>query len=91
MPTIAPNFNFGTEIKNLNATLYNQLRDSFNTTATIVNTKPSRNITTVNPPADAAINASFEFGDFWINKSTNAAWILTSRTTNTAVTWTLIT
>lgn len=91
MPTLTPRFNWGTEIKNINPTLYNQLNDSFSSTARIVNTKVSKNIATTNPPADDQINANFEEGDLWVNKSTDTAWILTSRTSNTAVTWKQIT
>jgi len=91
MPTLVPRFNWGDEIKNVNPTLYNQLQDSYTSTARVMNTKPSTYATTSNPPADAAINTNFNTGDFWINTSTNTAWILTSRTTNTAVTWKQIT
>lgn len=91
MPTLTPRFNWGTEIKNINPTLYNQLNDSFSSTARIVNTKVSKNIATTNPPADDQINANFEEGDLWVNKSTDTAWIMTSRTSNTAVTWKQIT
>lgn len=91
MPTLTPRFNWGTEIKNINPTLYNQLNDSFSSTARIVNTKVSKNVATSNPPANDPINANFEEGDLWVNKSTDTAWILTSRTTNNAVTWKQIT
>lgn len=91
MPSQTPTFNWGSEIKNINPTLYNQLNDTFSSTARVLNTKTSKYRTTVNPPADDQINTLFEQGDFWINENTDTAWILTSRTTNTAVTWKLIT
>lgn len=91
MPTLPPRFNFGTEVKNINPTLYNQLNDSFSSTARIVNTKISKYVTTIDPPSDEAVNQLFEEGDIWVNKSTDTAWIMTSRTTNTAVTWKQIT
>lgn len=86
MPTLITRFNWGTEIKNINPTLYNQLNDSFTTIANNSNTKPSRNLTTSDPPADSDINKSYVEGDFWVNKSTDTAWIMTSRSSNTAVT-----
>lgn len=91
MALLPPRYNWGTEIKNVNATLYNQLNDSYTTTARIVNQKINKNVTTVNPPADAAQNSAYEIGDIWVNSSTNTAWIMTSRTSNTQVTWTQIT
>lgn len=91
MPSQTPRFNWGAEIKNINDTLYNQLNDSFSSTARVLNTKTSKYITNVNPPADDQINLNFEQADIWINQSTDTAWILTSRTTNTAVTWKQIT
>jgi len=91
MPNQPPRFNWGTEIKNINPTLYNQLNDSFSSTARVLNTKTSKYLTNVNPPADDQINTLFEEGDFWINQDTDTAWIMTSRTTNTAATWKQIT
>lgn len=91
MPTQKPRFNWGDEIKNINETLYNQLNDSYSSTARVINTKTSRNVTRVDPPADDEVNRSFEQGDLWINELTDSAWILTSRTSNTAVNWQLIT
>jgi hypothetical protein len=91
MPTLPPRYNWGTEVKNVNPTLYNQLDDSFTTIARVLNTKSSRHITTTNPPSDGPINAIFELGDFWVNQSTDTAWIMTSRQSNTQATWTQIT
>ena len=91
MPTIPPRFNWGSEIRNINEVLYNQLSESYSSSARVINTKVTKNVTTTNPPADDALNISFEIGDLWINQSTNVAWIMTSRTTNTAATWSQIT
>lgn len=91
MPTLIPRYNWGTEIKNINPTLYNQLSDSYTATARVVNTKPTRYVTNVDPPADGQVNTLFEQGDLWINQATDNAWILTSRTTNTTVNWQKIT
>jgi len=91
MPNLPPKFNWGTEIKNVNQTLYNQLNDSYFTIAQVVNTKTNNYATTTNPPADNAKNMLFAIGDIWVNTATNTAFIMTSRTSNTAVTWTQIT
>jgi len=91
MPNMPPRFNYGAEIKNINDTLYNQLSDTYSLTARTVNQKVNKNVTTLNPPADSQQNASYEVGDLWVNSSTNTAWIMTSRQTNTQATWTQIT
>lgn len=44
-----------------------------------------------NPPANADINKLYTVGDLAIRTDNNTAWIMTSRSTNTAVTWTQIT
>lgn len=43
------------------------------------------------PPASDQSNTYFAIGDITIRTDTDAAWIMTSRTTAEAVTWTLIT
>ncbi len=91
MTKVNPTYNFGDEVKNINSTLYNQLNETYSNTARVVNTKPTRNINKADPPSDDVANQSYDIGDFWINQMTNKAWILTSRTSNTAVVWSLIT
>jgi len=48
-------------------------------------------ISGANPPANSQINSLFSIGDITVRTDTNQAWIMTSRTTPNAVTWTLIT
>ncbi len=91
MAFLIPRFNWGSEIKNDNPTLYNQLNDSYTDIANAVNVRVGRVISNVNPVADVAANANSNIGDIWVNQAMNSAWIMTSRTTNTVVTWTLIT
>lgn len=91
MSRLQRRFNFGTEIKNVNDTLYNQLNDSYYTTATTVNTKSTRMVNTINAPANDQINAGLDIGDFWVNSETDTAWIMTSRVTAQQVTWKQIT
>jgi hypothetical protein len=97
MPTLITNFNYGSAIRNQNPELTRQLSDAYSNTAYVVNTKTSKYDTDgkqrahVNPPASSDFNKNFEIGDFYIRTDTNAAWIMTSRTTSRDVTWTLIT
>lgn len=90
MARLPPRYNLGTELKNDNPTLYNQLTDIYTNTANIVNTKVTKYSTTTNPPANDQINRIFDIGDIWVNTSTNAPFIMTSRTSDVAVTWTAI-
>lgn len=91
MSRLQRRFNYGTEIKNVNDTLYNQLNDSYYSTATVVNTKSTRVVNTINPPANDQINSGLDIGDFWVNSDTDTAWIMTSRVTAEQVTWKQIT
>jgi hypothetical protein len=91
MPRLQPKYNFGVEEKNENPELYNQLSDLYHSIAQIVNTKSSKNVTNQDPPANQQVNLNYDIGDIWVNQSTNMSWIMTSRTTNLDVVWTLIT
>ena len=94
MPTLITNFNWGNALKNANPELTRQLSEAYTQTAQCVNTKTSKYVTTVDPPNPATANSTnknFEIGDFWVNKSSDTAWIMTSRTTDLLVTWTQIT
>ncbi len=83
-------FNWGTELKTSNPTLYNQLTEVYASIARAVNTKPSKNVSTEKPTAASKINSLFEIGDMWINTATNGVWVMTSRTSDIAVTWTAV-
>lgn len=97
MPTIVTNFNWGDALKNENPELTRQMSSAYAATAQCVNTKTSKYVTdniqkpNVDPPASSDFNKNFEVGDFYVRTDTNKAWIMTSRTTSTDVTWTLIT
>lgn len=92
MPNLIPSFNWGTALQNDNPELTRQLSQSYSNTAFIVNTKVSKYVTEgADPPASSDLNRSFEIGDIYVRKDTDSAWILTSRTTDTNVTWTIIT
>jgi len=97
MPTLISSFNYGSAIRNENPELARQLSEGYTQTALAVNTKISKYFTDgiqrahVDPPASSDFNKNFEIGDVYVRTDTNTAWMLTSRTTSTAVTWTLIT
>lgn len=97
MPTLIENYNWGSAIANQNPLLVRQLSEAYNDTALVVNTKVSRYVTDgvqrphMNPPANDQFNNNFEIGDIFVRTDTDQAWIMTSRTTANAVTWTLIT
>lgn len=97
MPTLIQNFNFGTSLRNQNPELTRQLSSMYSDIALNANTKVSKYFTDgvlkphVNPPANNQFNKNFEICDIYVRTDTNTAWIMTSRTTDTAVTWTQIT
>lgn len=91
MSRLPRKFNYGTEIKNVNDTLYNQLNDSYYATALVVNTKCTRMVSTIDAPTDDPINAGLDIGDFWVNSNNDTAWIMTSRASLNKVTWKQIT
>ncbi len=97
MPTLITNYNWGTALRNANPELTRQLSSAYSDTALAVNTKVSKYATDgdkrphVNPPALSDFNINFEICDVYVRTDTNTAWMMTSRTTSTAVTWTLIT
>lgn len=97
MPTLIQNFNWGTSLRNQNPELVRQLSTAYSDTAQVVNTKISKYTTDgiqrphVNPPANSDFNKNFEIGDIYVRTDADTAWIMTSRTTANAVTWTVIT
>jgi hypothetical protein len=97
MPTLITKFNWGSALTNFNPELVRQLDEVYTDTANAVNTKVSKYYTNgtsrphVDPPASNIFNRNFEIGDIYVRTDTDSAWIMTSRTTDIAVTWTLIT
>ena len=97
MVRLITNFNWGAALENFNPLLTRQLSTAYTNTANIVNSKPSVYVTdgdskpNVNPPANSDFNKNFEIGDLYVRTDTDTAWIMTSRTTAKAVTWTQIT
>jgi hypothetical protein len=97
MPTLQQNFNWGSSLRNANPELTRQLSEAYSNTAQVMNTKVSKYFTDgiqkphVDPPASSDFNKNFEIADVYVRTDTDTAWMLTSRTTSTNVTWTLIT
>ena len=97
MVTLITNFNWGRALLNSNPELARQLSTAYSDTANAVNTKISKYATDgvqrphVDPPASSDFNQNFEIGDVYVRTDTDTAWMMTSRTTSTAVTWTLLT
>jgi len=97
MVTLITNYNWGSSLKNQNPELTRQLSTAYTDTAQVVNTKISKYTTDgdrkphVDPPANSDFNNNFEIADIYVRTDTDTAWIMTSRTTSNAVTWTQIT
>ncbi len=83
--------NFGSEIKELSPNLANQLSQMYSDIANAISLGVKKNVISgANPPANDQRNSFFSIGDITVRTDTNAAWIMTNRTTPNAVTWTLI-
>ena len=96
MPTLFEDFNWGSFLENQNPELTRQLSTAYSDIAVVTNTKVSKYVTDgdkkphVNPPASSDFNKNFELGDVYIRSDTDSVWMMTSRTTDIAVTWTAI-
>lgn len=85
----ARSFNFG-RIES-NPDLARALDEMYTDLSLEVSFKISKNVTAAtSPPASDPINKNFQIGDMWIRQDTNSVWVMTSRTTNEAVTWTAV-
>ncbi len=84
--------NFGAEIKELSPTLANQLAQMYTDIATSLSNAIQKDVVTGADPAAVSIrNTIFSVGDITVRTDTNRAWIMTSRTDDKTVVWTLIT
>lgn len=92
MPTLPRTFNWGTRIREMGTDLYNQLSKAYTDTSDVLNTKASKRvISNQNPPASDQVNKNYDIGDLWVRTDADTAWIMTSRTSDIAVTWKQIT
>lgn len=84
--------NFGSEIKELSPVLSNQLSQMYTDLANSLAQAVKKDIVSGNDPAaNDQRNSFFSIGDITVRTDTDTAWIMTSRTTPNAVTWTQIT
>jgi len=92
MPTLVTRYNWGKGADEEENRKNRQLSDTFSDIAITVNNKLSKRVISgQNPPAIDQVNKNFEIGDVWVRTDTDDAWIMTSRTNDTTVTWTIIT
>lgn len=100
MTRLNQTYNWGKELANDNPDLYRQLSDVYGDVSRATNTKSSKTVSpnpqipgddAENPPASSEFNKQFDIGDVYVRTDTDTAWMMTSRTSPTAVTWTQIT
>ncbi len=83
--------NFGRELSEELPYLARQLDEMYTDIASSVNNLVKKNIISgANPPANDQRNSFFSIGDITVRTDTNAVWVMTSRTTPNAVTWTAV-
>lgn len=84
--------NFGREVSEKIPSLARQLDEMYTDIASAFQNVVRKNVVSgADPPANDQVNSFFSIGDITVRTDTNSAWIMTSRTTANAVTWTLIT
>ena len=83
--------NFGQEVAQQLPQLTRQLDEMYTDIANAINQLVKKNIISgANPAANDQRNSFFSIGDITVRTDNNTAWIMTSRTTPNAVTWTPI-
>lgn len=83
--------NFGNEVARSMPQLARQLDEMYTDIANALNLLIKKNIVSgADPSANDQRNSFFSIGDITVRTDTDAAWIMTNRTTPNAVTWTLI-
>lgn len=87
MTRLNTRYNWGQTLSVENPDLYRQLNDVYSIIASNTNGKCNKASMLTAPQADNDVNKNYDIGDIWVNTQTNSAWIMTSRTTPTAVTW----
>ena len=84
--------NWGAAYDDENPQLMRALDEMYSDIANAITILIKRNVVSgMDAPANAQVNSFFSIGDIWVRTDTNKAWIMTSRTTPNAVTWTIIT
>ena len=81
--------NFGNDVSVQMPELARQLDSMYTAIANALNNLVKKNIISgANPAANDQRNSFFSIGDITVRTDTNAVWVMTSRTSPTAVTWT---
>ena len=84
--------NFGSEVSQQMPQLARQLDEMYTDIANALSVLIKKNILTgADPAANDQRNSFFSIGDIAVRTDTDAAWIMTSRTTPNIVVWSLIT
>lgn len=84
--------NWGAATKTENPLLIRALDEMYTDVANAISNLVKKNIISgADPAANDQRNSFFSIGDITIRTDANKAWIMTSRTTPNAVTWTIIT
>lgn len=84
--------NFGSQVAKQMPELARQLDEMYTDISNAMNLFIKKNILNgSDPAANDQRNSFFSIGDITVRTDTDKAWIMTSRTTPEAVTWTLIT
>lgn len=84
--------NFGNDVARELPQLARQLDEMYTDIANAINILVKKDVISgADPAANTQRNSFFSIGDVTIRTDTDTAWMMTSRTTPNAVTWTLIT
>lgn len=84
--------NWGAAYTDDNAVLIRSLDEMYTDIANAISPLVKKNILNgADPAANDQRNSFFSIGDIAVRTDNNKAWIMTSRTTPNAVTWTIIT
>lgn len=83
--------NFGQEIYEISPTLSRQLDEMYTDIANSLQNIVRKNVISgSNPPASNQSNSFWNIGDITVRTDTNGVWVMTSRTSDIAVTWTAV-
>lgn len=99
MSRLPTRYNWGKQIEDEYPDLFRRLSDVYTDIALVLNEtskvaiSPNPKIQgsiAANPPASSDFNRAFDIGDKYVRTDTDAVWVMTSRTTPEAVTWTAV-
>lgn len=82
--------NWGSTLYDENRELTRQLDEVYGDLSRAVNKSVKVYVSTGAPQASSQLNADFEIGDEYIDKSSDSVYKITNRTSRNDVTWTLI-